>query len=67
MPGSRVQEGAQHGTTSIGGYVLDKVEGLAFAEDGTMWDSADNDGVDDHSGKAMFFSVKAERRGLGPY
>lgn len=46
--------------TSTGGYVLDKVEGLAIAEDGTMWVSTDNDGVDDHSGETMFFSVKAE-------
>ncbi len=46
--------------TSTGGYVLDKVEGLAIAPDGTMWVSTDNDGVDDHSGETMFFSVKAE-------
>jgi hypothetical protein len=46
--------------TSTGGYVLDKVEGLAIAEDGTMWVSTDNDGVDDHSGETMFFSVKVE-------
>ncbi|MBV6657641.1 MAG: esterase-like activity of phytase family protein [Devosiaceae bacterium] len=43
--------------TSTGGYVLDKVEGLAIAEDGTMWVSTDNDGVDDHSGETMFFAV----------
>ncbi|MEL6915229.1 MAG: esterase-like activity of phytase family protein [Pseudomonadota bacterium] len=46
--------------TSTGGYVLDKVEGLAIAEDGTMWVSTDNDGVDDHSGETMFFSVRAD-------
>jgi hypothetical protein len=46
--------------TSTGGYVLDKVEGLAIAEDGTMWVSTDNDGVDDHSGETMFFPVKAD-------
>lgn len=46
--------------TSTGGYVLDKVEGLAIAPDGTMWVSTDNDGVDDHSGETMFFSVKAD-------
>ncbi|MDP4992801.1 MAG: esterase-like activity of phytase family protein, partial [Marivita lacus] len=39
--------------TSTGGYVLDKVEGLAITEDGTMWVSTDNDGVDDHSGETM--------------
>ena len=44
--------------TSTGGYVLDKVEGLAIAEDGTMWVSTDNDGVDDHSGETMFFAVQ---------
>ncbi len=43
--------------TSTGGYVLDKVEGLALFEDGTMWVSTDNDGVDDHSGETMFFQV----------
>ncbi|MEL6957698.1 MAG: esterase-like activity of phytase family protein [Pseudomonadota bacterium] len=46
--------------TSTGGYVLDKVEGLAIAEDGTMWVSTDNDGVDDHSGETMFFAVTME-------
>ncbi|MEY1556861.1 esterase-like activity of phytase family protein [Yoonia sp. R2331] len=46
--------------TSTGGYVLDKVEGLAIAEDGTMWVSTDNDGVDDHSGETMFFSISME-------
>ncbi|KQB97659.1 alkaline phosphatase [Loktanella sp. 1ANDIMAR09] len=44
--------------TSTGGYVLDKVEGLAITQDGTMWVSTDNDGVDDHSGETMFFAVK---------
>ncbi|MCS6624261.1 esterase-like activity of phytase family protein [Roseibacterium beibuensis] len=43
--------------TSTGGYVLDKVEGLAIAPDGTMWISTDNDGVDDHSGETMFFAI----------
>jgi hypothetical protein len=43
--------------TSTGGYILDKVEGLAIAEDGTMWVSTDNDGVDDHSGETMFFAI----------
>ncbi len=46
--------------TSTGGYVLDKVEGLAIAEDGTMWVSTDNDGVDDHSGETMFFAIPAQ-------
>jgi hypothetical protein len=43
--------------TSTGGYVLDKVEGLAIAPDGTMWVSTDNDGVDDHSGETLFFAI----------
>jgi hypothetical protein len=46
--------------TSTGGYVLDKVEGLAIAADGTMWVSTDNDGVADHSGETMLFAVTAE-------
>lgn len=43
--------------TATGGYVLDKVEGLAILEDGTAWVSTDNDGVDDHSGETMLFPV----------
>ena len=43
--------------TSTGGYVLDKVEGMAIMEDGTAWISTDYDGVDDHSGETMFFSI----------
>jgi hypothetical protein len=43
--------------TSTGGYVLDKVEGLAIFEDGTAYVSTDNDGVDDHSGETMFFNI----------
>ncbi|KAA9010488.1 esterase-like activity of phytase family protein [Histidinibacterium aquaticum] len=46
--------------TSTGGYVLDKVEGLAIAEDGTVWVSTDNDGVDDHSGETMFWSFQLD-------
>ncbi|MBV0913070.1 esterase-like activity of phytase family protein [Anianabacter salinae] len=43
--------------TSTGGYVLDKVEGFAVTPDGQGWVSTDNDGVDDHSGETMFFSI----------
>ena len=43
--------------TSTGGYVLDKIEGMAITPDGTAWISTDNDGVDDHSGETMFFSI----------
>jgi hypothetical protein len=42
---------------STGGYVLDKVEGLAIQADGTAWVVTDNDGVDDHSGETMLFTV----------
>lgn len=40
-----------------GGYVVDKVEGLAILEDGTIWVSTDNDGVDDSSGETFFWSI----------
>ena len=42
---------------STGGYVLDKVEGFAVTKDATAYISTDNDGVDDHSGETMFFSI----------
>jgi len=40
-----------------GGYVVDKVEGLAIFADGTAWASTDNDGVDDSSGETFFWQV----------
>ncbi|ANT60152.1 alkaline phosphatase [Salipiger sp. CCB-MM3] len=43
-----------------GGYVVDKVEGLAIAEDGTAYVSTDNDGVDDSSGETFFWSFKLD-------
>ncbi|MCV6825113.1 MULTISPECIES: esterase-like activity of phytase family protein [Halocynthiibacter] len=43
--------------TSTAGFVLDKVEGLAITSDGEAFISTDNDGVDDHSGETMFFSI----------
>jgi len=46
---------------AFGGYVVDKVEGLAIMEDGTIWASTDNDGVDDSSGETFFWVAgKAE-------
>lgn len=42
---------------AFNGYVVDKVEGLAIAEDGTAWVSTDNDGVDDSSGETFFWSI----------
>lgn len=43
--------------TSTGGYVLDKVEGLAILPSGEGVVVTDNDGVDDSSGETMFFSI----------
>lgn len=40
-----------------GGYVVDKIEGLAITADGTVYVSTDNDGVDDSSGETFFWSV----------
>ncbi len=42
---------------SYGGYVVDKVEGLAVISDGEMFVSTDNDGVDDSSGETFFWSI----------
>lgn len=42
---------------SLNGYIQDKVEGLAVMPDGTAWVSTDNDGVDDHSGETLFWSI----------
>jgi hypothetical protein len=41
----------------LNGYIQDKVEGLAIFEDGTAWVSTDNDGVDDHSGETLLFTI----------
>ena len=38
------------------GYVVDKVEGLAFDAAGDAWIVTDNDGVDDSSGETLFWS-----------
>jgi len=42
---------------SFGGYVVDKVEGLAITKDGEIFVSTDNDGVDDSSGETFFWSI----------
>lgn len=42
---------------SFGGYVVDKVEGLAIDASGEMFVSTDNDGVDDSSGETFFWSL----------
>ena len=41
----------------FGGYIVDKVEGMAIFEDGTTWVSTDNDGVDDSSGETFFWTI----------
>jgi DNA-binding beta-propeller fold protein YncE len=41
----------------LGGYIVDKVEGLAIFADGTAWVSTDNDGVDDSSGESFFWTI----------
>jgi hypothetical protein len=40
-----------------GGYVVDKVEGLAIFKNGEAWVSTDNDGEDDSSGETFFWKV----------
>ncbi|MEM8824196.1 MAG: esterase-like activity of phytase family protein, partial [Pseudomonadota bacterium] len=42
---------------STGGYVLDKVEGVAIQANGAAWVVTDNDGVDDHSGETLLFTL----------
>ncbi len=39
------------------GYVVDKVEGLAFDHKGDAWIITDNDGVDDSSGETLFWNA----------
>ncbi|HEY0212500.1 MAG TPA: esterase-like activity of phytase family protein [Paenirhodobacter sp.] len=39
------------------GYVVDKVEGLAFDAGGDAWVVTDNDGVDDSSGETLFWNL----------
>ncbi|WP_299082324.1 esterase-like activity of phytase family protein [uncultured Ruegeria sp.] len=43
--------------TSTGGYVLDKIEGLAILSSGEAFVMTDNDGVDDASGETMLWSI----------
>ncbi|SFR15209.1 esterase-like activity of phytase family protein [Poseidonocella sedimentorum] len=42
---------------SFGGYIVDKIEGLAILESGEAFASTDNDGVDDSSGETFFWSL----------
>jgi hypothetical protein len=41
------------------GYVVDKVEGLAFDAQGDAWVVTDNDGVDDSSGETLLWNLGA--------
>ncbi|WP_171231127.1 esterase-like activity of phytase family protein [Ruegeria sp. HKCCA6707] len=49
--------------TSTGGYVLDKIEGLAILPSGEAFVMTDNDGVDDASGETMFWSIGSVNAG----
>ncbi|WP_126974866.1 esterase-like activity of phytase family protein [Frigidibacter oleivorans] len=42
---------------SLNGFVLDKVEGFAIDAAGEGWVVTDNDGIDDHSGETLFWSI----------
>jgi hypothetical protein len=42
---------------SLNGYVQDKIEGFTIDAAGEGFAITDNDGVDDHSGETLFFSV----------
>lgn len=44
-------------TSLTNGYVVDKVEGLAFDASGDAWVVTDNDGVDDSSGETLFWNA----------
>jgi hypothetical protein len=39
------------------GWVHDKLEGLARAQDGTVYAVTDNDGVKDSTGETQFFNL----------
>lgn len=41
----------------LGGYGLDKVEGMTVDKDGTLFVVTDNDGVDDSSGETQFLAL----------
>ncbi|SOH93929.1 Esterase-like activity of phytase [Monaibacterium marinum] len=43
--------------SATGGYVVDKIEGMAFDADGNAWIVTDNDGVDDSSGETLFLNL----------
>ena len=45
---------------ATGGYVVDKVEGLAITTDGTAYVVTDNDGTDDSSGETLFWNFNIE-------
>lgn len=49
--------------TATGGFVLDKVEGLAITPKGTAYIVTDNDGTDDSTGETMFLEIELNRPG----
>ncbi|REE97074.1 esterase-like activity of phytase family protein [Thermomonospora umbrina] len=49
----------------LGGWVQEKVEGLAIAGDGRVWVVTDNDGVKDATGETVFFSPGTAGRLFG--
>ncbi|MEM1432016.1 MAG: esterase-like activity of phytase family protein [Pseudomonadota bacterium] len=42
---------------ATGGYVVDKIEGMAFDDAGNAWIVTDNDGVDDSSGETLLINL----------
>ena len=42
---------------ALGGYGLDKVEGMTVDSAGAVFVVTDNDGVDDSSGETQFFAL----------
>lgn len=42
---------------ALNGFVLDKIESFAIDASGEGFAMTDNDGVDDHSGETLFFSI----------
>ncbi len=39
------------------GQIIEKVEGLTVAADGSVWINTDNDGVDDSSGESLLTTI----------
>ena len=52
---------------TLGGFVVEKTEGLAITTDGKMFFSTYNDGVDDSSGETFFWSISKIRQACISY